>query len=70
MMGRFEHSSIYGSVQVFWLHPSSILQRDAQLTFLALLSQDHVKDRACGIDTLSNYDTGLDHQETMLQATL
>lgn len=69
-MGRFEYSSIYGSAQVLWLRPSSILQRDEQFTFLALLSQDHVKDRAYGIDTLSNYDTRLDHQETMLQVTL
>jgi len=49
-MGRFGDSSIYGSAQVLWLHLSSILQRDAQFTFLALLSLDHVKDRACGID--------------------
>lgn len=48
----------------------ALFNRDAQFTFLALLSQGHVKDRACGIDTLSNYDTRLDHQETILQVTL
>lgn len=69
-MGRFEYSSIYGSIQVLWLHTYSILQRNVQFTFLALLPEAHVKDRTSGVDALSNYDTRLDHQHTMLQVTL